>query len=68
MYVCMMYFTSSHIFILELAGKSFDKCEGRRLVFFWIYEFSVPSISVISSSVYINLIQCPILGYKSFLS
>ena len=27
-----MYFTSSHIFILELVGKSFDTCEGRRLV------------------------------------
>mgnify|MGYP006897286793 CR=1 FL=1 len=34
LYIWIMYFTSSCIFILELAGKSFDMFEGQRLVLF----------------------------------
>ena len=50
--VCMsvMNFTSSHIFILELAGKSFDRCEGRRLVdcCFEFYDILVIIISYLT--------------------
>ena len=40
-----MYLKSSHIFILELAGKSFDTCEGLRLVLIMCLMFTMKTVS-----------------------
>ena len=51
------------IFVVELAGKSFDACEGRRLVYFPVslkslLQFKLMSIITVDYFPFNNFLQC----------